>query len=271
MLPFVDHTDRPPGRVGVIIGLVVAHLVVGVVLGTCVRLFDYDPDEIISLLFVGLAFAQSGLVAFWVAFGSARWSLRLVGLVIGIGYVAGGFSCAINEHDWQTYHIFGLTTTVGAAGLAVFRYFRFQLVFAPTDSSQAQPPQFGIRHLLVLTLLTAIVTTLALNLEMGISGFELLVLVTLMSLPFIAVAIVTPWTVLGQTRFPLRAVVMLVVTAVAGTGSFYLLREIAFTWMLLAEAALLTVTLLVLRACGYRLARVLKRLPDVGKSDTDGC
>ncbi len=41
----------------------------------------------------------------------------------------------------------------------------------------------------------------------------------------------------------------------AAFEAFLLLREISLTWMLLAEAALLVVTLLVVRAGGYRLVR----------------
>jgi len=33
------------------------------------------------------------------------------------------------------------------------------------------------------------------------------------------------------------------------------MRDISFTWMLLAEAAVLIVTLLIVRSCGYRLFR----------------
>ena len=267
MLPFVGHADRPRGRVGVISGLVAAHLLAGVILGSCVRLFDYNPQEITSLLFVGLAFAQAGLIGFWAAFGPARWWVRLVGASICTTLLAGGFSCGIDEHDWQTYHIFGFSTFAVAAGLAVLRYFRFRLVLGPRDSSPALPLQFSIRHLLVLTLLTAAITTLALNLKIGLSGFRLPLLVTLMSLPFAAVAIVAPWAVLGQARLPIRGVVMLVVTAVAGTALFYLLREIELTWMLLAETGMLAFTLLVVRVCGYRLSRRRESPEDYAEAD----
>ena len=49
--------------------------------------------------------------------------------------------------------------------------------------------------------------------------------------------------------------VLLIVTAVAALGGFLLLREISFTWMLLAETALLLATLLIARLCGYRLVK----------------
>ena len=104
------------------------------------------------------------------------------------------------------------------AGLAILRYLRLQLVLVPRDSGPVPPLQFRIRHLLVLTLQAAILTTLALNLDTGLSGFELLVLVTLLNLPFVAVAIAAPWAVLGQAYLPIRGVAMLVLTAVSGTG-----------------------------------------------------
>ena len=125
-------------------------------------------------------------------------------------------------------------------------------------NSERAPLQFGIRHLLALTLLTAIVVALALHLEIGLSGFGMLLLVTLITLPFIAIALVVPWAVLGQARLPIRGAVLLIVTAVAALGAFLLLREIAFTWMLLAEAALLSATLLVVRVSGYRLVKLDK-------------
>lgn len=96
---------------------------------------------------------------------------------------------------------------------------------------------------------------LALHLEIGWSGFGLLLLVTLFTLPFIAVALVAPWATLGQSRLPIRGVVLLIVTAVAALGGFLLLRENSFTWMLLAETALLLATLLIVRLCGYRLVK----------------
>jgi hypothetical protein len=257
VIPDCQYAKPRPYRRIAIIGLVVAHLAAGVTLGTCVRILDYDSDSPVGILFIGLTFAQAGLIGFWAALGTARWWLRLIGLVICTALLTGGFACGIEEYDWQTYYIFGFTTTAVTAGLVVLRCFRFRLVLVSPESSPAPPLQFGIRHLLVLTLATAIVTTLALNLDMGPSGSNLLV-VTLLSLPFVAVAIAAPWAVLGKTRLPIRSVVMLVVTAVAGTGSFYLLHEIAFTWMLFAQAALLTVTLLVVRACGYRLVRLGK-------------
>ena len=34
------------------------------------------------------------------------------------------------------------------------------------------------------------------------------------------------------------------------------MRDISFTWMLLTEAVVLLVTLMVLRACGYRLVKL---------------
>jgi hypothetical protein len=60
-------------------------------------------------------------------------------------------------------------------------------------------------------------------------------------------------------------------TSVAAVGAYYLLREIAFSWMLLAEAAFLAVSLLALRVCGYRLARLGKRHPDLERSEQDTC
>ena len=210
------------------------------------------------LLFVGLAFAQAGLLGLWCALGSASWRLRLGGLIVGTGYLVVGFSFAADDNDWQTYYIFTFTTTVITAGLAVLRYFRFRLIVAPHERSPVQRLQFGIRHLLALTLLTAIVVALALHLEIGMSGFGVLLLATLITLPFIAIALVVPWAVLGQARLPIRGAVLLIVTAVAALGAFLLLREIAFTWMLLAEAALLIATLLVVRVSGYRLVKLDK-------------
>jgi hypothetical protein len=250
-----QHEQTNPRRQLAIICLVIAHLVAAVTLGACVRLFGYDSDSAVGVLFVGLAFAQAGLVGLWCALGSASWRLRLGGLIVGTGYLVVGFSFAADDNDWQTYYIFAFTVTAVTAGLAVLRYFRFRLVMAPHERSPVQRLQFGIRHLLALTLLTAIVVALALHLEIGLSGFDMLLLVTLITLPFIAVALAVPWAALGQARLPIRGAVLLIVTAVAALGAFLLLREIAFTWMLLAEAVVLIATLLTVRACGYRLVK----------------
>ena len=64
-----------------------------------------------------------------------------------------------------------------------------------------------------------------------------------------------PWATLGQSRLLIRGVVLLIVTAVAALGGFLPLREISFTWMLLAETAVLLATLLLVRLCGYRLVK----------------
>ena len=64
MPPFVDRAECLRPLVGAIIWLVIAHLAAAVTLGTCVR---YDSEEVGAVLFVGLVFAQAGLLGFWCA------------------------------------------------------------------------------------------------------------------------------------------------------------------------------------------------------------
>ena len=62
VLPDSQHEQERPHRQPVIIGLVIANLAAGVALGACVRLFGYDSDSVVGILFVGLAFSQVGLI-----------------------------------------------------------------------------------------------------------------------------------------------------------------------------------------------------------------
>jgi hypothetical protein len=88
------------------------------------------------------------------------------------------------------------------------------------------------------------------------AGFGLTLLMGMIAIPFIAVGLVVPWAMLGQSRLPIRVVVLLIVASAAAWLTLAYWNAPELTWVLLADAAVLAVTLLIARVCGYRLVRL---------------
>jgi hypothetical protein len=129
--------------------------------------------------------------------------------------------------------------------------------------------QFSIRHLMVLTLVVACLLVLAKWLQPDLDLGELLVWL-LVATSLAVIGLMAIWAILG-TKHPLPGVILLFLIAV---GAGLSLPWMAPAWIVsnfpasvfwltatLTEALSLTVSLLVVRSCGYRLRRQAARRP----------
>jgi len=237
------------------------HLLLGLALGALVRLGNYSGIPSLPLaLFVGLAFAQSCLLGIWAGLGGGAWWLRLVGLAVGSSCLAVGVGLGIDNLDWVTFFIFTFTPVTVTVALAIFRCFRFRICF-PADECNARTEfQFGIRHLLILTVVVAVVFAVGRHVKLSLSDVQMLPRVIIIAFAQIPVGVLSPWTMLRGRLVVVRVVCLLVIAAAAGWGLDRIVHDGSAFWVILslAEAVLLIASLLVVRLCGYRLMRQRK-------------
>jgi len=250
------------------------HLLLGLALGAFVRLGNYSGGPSLPLaLFVGLAFAQSSLLGIWAGLGGGAWWLRLVGLAVASSCLAVGVCICVNELEWAGFFLFTFTAVVLMVVLAIFRCFRFRICFPASEFDARTELQFGIRHLLILTVVVAVTFAVGRHVRLSLSDIQMLPRVVIIaSAPFL-VGVLSPWAMFGERLLVIRGVILLVIAAGAGWGLDRMLGIGSAFWVVisLAEAVLLMASLFVVRLCGYRLMRrrkvqVGQETIEVGKS-----
>jgi len=243
-----------------ILCLIGAHLALGLALGTFLRLGNYSGQASLPLtFFAGLLFAQASLLGIWGSLGAGPWWIRLVGIVAGSVCLATGAAIGIGERDLGTIVIFTFTTFSVAVVYIIFRCFRFRIGSPRNEGTARAELQFGIRHLLIVTVVVAVMLAVSRSLEFNLSDYGQLPLAIIFASPYALVGMLSPWAILRGRLLIVRAVILLAIAATAGWGLAQMIKAIDAMkfWMgiSLTEAVLLIASLIVVRSCGYRLMR----------------
>jgi len=245
-----------------ILWLVLAHVVVGL-MGAFVA-YPCRSPTLRTGVFLGLVFSQTSLLGIWGGLGSGPWWKRVVGVIVGVGYLGTLLSFSIYGPVSANYFVVSLSTLLIVGVLLVFRFFRVQVCTAINAPAAACRMQFTVRQLLVLTFVVACLMSLGKRLAPHLMDVGQPFYMTLIGLVFATIGTLSVW-LLGA-RHPILPSLILIVVA-AGVG-FCLAQflpgppgDMASFWMTITsvEALSLVPSLLVVRSCGYRLVRLPSR------------
>jgi hypothetical protein len=236
-----------------IIWLICIHIVVGPLVGAIAAATGTGPG-LLSACFVGLVFSQASLLGIWGGSGTNRWWIRLVGVLVGAGYVGSQSELCLDEPGHVFFLLVALDTLIVSAVLLLAGCFGLRTRLGSEQAPPATEMQFSIRHVMVLTLVVACLLALA-KWQQPFLDFDEWAL----AIPFATVGLVATWGILGAKR-PLVGVHVLLAVAV---GAGYALANsfesgpgfAIWVTATLTEALSLVVSLLVVRSCGYRLRR----------------
>jgi hypothetical protein len=254
------RTSSPKVRV---IWLVGVHVLVGLLLGAITAATEPGPGLLFAS-FIGLVFSQTSLLGIWGGSGTNRWWIRLVGVLVGVGYLGPQCGICIDDPGRETILIVAFATLIVSAVLLLARCFGFRTRLNSDQNTPAKEMQFSIRHVMILTLVVACLLALA-KWQQRYLDLDDWPMLAAIAAPFATVGLVAAWAVLGAKRPLIGIPVLLAVAVGAGYGLEKSLGsgpEIAI-WMTatLTGALSLTVSLLVVRSCGYRLRRRAKPRP----------
>ena len=253
-----------------ILRLFAAHVVVAVALGAIARLrsLDWGPHPC-EMSFIGLVFAQTSLLGVWAGLSRSPWWTRLPGLAVGAVCMGVGGCVGIDEVDWLTFFVFACNGVMVAAVLTIFRCVRFRVALPMIDNHDQAGRPYGIRHLLILTLVVALMLWIGRHLDFGRFDIwflaDLDMFLAVITSSCVLIGVLSPWTMLREGLLALRGVILFVVAAAAGLGiaatEWRLTKdflEVFSSWLTvyLTETIVLIVSLLVVRHCGYRLMRL---------------
>jgi hypothetical protein len=223
--------------------------------------------ELPVTLFIGLHFSQMGLIGLWAGLGGSPLWLRSTGSLVGLFYLWLILCFAVGFFLWENAILVAASTMTVAVLLFCVRW-RGWTVRHPSSLPPSRIEfQFSIRHLMLLTLAVAII--LAIGRWVGVKSFrfslDLWTAILLFSVTIAFLTLVSIWGTLGEPRWLVRGGVTLAAGLAIGFGIdrfFGETRPWFYTIAILILTISLTVSLLVVRSCGYRLVRVRRtRIP----------
>ncbi len=251
-----------------------AHLGLGVVFSVLSRVEVHTPfglEHILMVPFFALALCQALLLSLWGAASQAKPWLRLAGLVAGAVYLEALFPFGLRREFLGTSTV---TIVVTTATLLVIQWLGVRLTRQDdSDQSARQEPEglrFSIRGMMMFTAAVAVLCAGARALE---GSRNLILLMLVWALCFVAAGLVCLWAVLGDSQPLRRAPVVFVLAPALGVFFAFAANAHKAGWtyilltMLLYPLALLA-SLLVVRSCGYRLIR--RMMATTGPPDDRG-
>ena len=227
-----------------------------------------------------LEFAQVTLLSVWCALGHGRWWMRLLlsyACVVAIVVIKDGTRVSFMARAWYTLETFAMNfamATLGwltaAIGLAMARTWgpRFEIVRVGAYDKQRPPLQFSILSLMIVTVITAVVLTVARPISEAADASRLQKMLTFFCFfaPAIAtysaaLAVALVWAGLGESHVGLRVTIAIVLQLSLWLLFRFLVSRDSLTWQNigvpiaghLAQSALVVGSLLVVRSCGYRV------------------
>jgi len=226
-------------------------------------------------LYYILQFGQLGLLGIWLGMGTCAWWWRIIGFVFGFFWFA-GISKAIN-------HTFSLDSLVTLSLLCiVILLLACRMFVARLELPDQQKPkprlrrfQYSILHLMILTTVVAVLLKLRhfiWDIIEWMRPFDFYMRPGASIPIFAAPAIASIWAVLGKGRPLIRISIVLIVLPLMFYVWIFLYGLVFwenfqfhkfFSWYNISEfsfvtltAAVISLSLLVVRSCGYRLVRV---------------
>jgi len=249
--------------------LILASILVDVVLATV----GLDGDAVVVVLYP-LATSQVNLVAAWVAFGTRPLPLRLVGIILAVGFWSATGGLAFGEGSgagiashmirWGTGMLvqgsvlLAALSIVRAAGVTLVERTASQTLEETTRGSLR--PQFSLRHLFGWMTATAVVlgvTKYTIDRE-SMTGAEVWPELALWSVGHGAIASAALWATLGK-RLLFHRIFVVCLTAGLAAWADSRWTEFHGWWhsalICLVQVLWLAGSLAVVRVAGYRLAR----------------
>ncbi len=240
-----------------IIWLVVGHAALGL-LGICFSDIYRSGITWRVAAFVGLVSAQTSLLGIWGALGACSWWKRLIGVTTGTVGLEIVLETGLRQAYFELLIIVVVATLCVLVPLLIVRCFR---VVIHRDSSSAPAVvriQFSIRHLLILTFVVACLVSLARLVQPIESRSDVFVGILQLAGLLGLVGVLAVW-IMFVTKWPILHGLGLVAVAV-GAGCWFGWRVLGdveiMTTAVAVEAVTVIVSLLVVRACGYRLVRL---------------
>jgi hypothetical protein len=254
-------------------------------MGALVSYFAGRSPTLRGAVFLGLVFSQTSPLGIWGSLGGSPWWKRLIGVVVGVGYLGLLLGIGIFELNRQTllvgvgslglllgvgvgehardenYFIVSVGTALITGVLLVVRCFKVRICVATVDQAAAHRMQFTIRQLLALTFAVACLVSLGKWLAPHVMNVTDPLILTLIGLVLATVGLLSVWPALGARHPVLPSVILIVVAGGIGFcfGQFLPpMSGMARFWMTITsvEALSLVPSLLVVRSCGYRLVRL---------------
>ena len=224
-------------------------------------------DHILLVPCFALTFAQVGLLGLWAVFSPADPWTRFLGLVTG----AAGLEALLDlAFRGEFGGLVALSAALTFAALIVLRWLGFRLARRPDAAGEPDPGhsglRFSIRGVMALTAAVAVMSALARNLE-GSPGPMTVVRLVTWAACFLAVGLLALRAISGADRPLARGLPAVAVAGVLGAFFAYACDAHHAGWVyiiliMMLDAAALLGSLLVLRSCGFRLARRPAGEPD---------
>ena len=240
-----------------VLWLAMAHILIGLT-GASVANLSGGPT-LRGAAFIGLVFSQTSLLGIWGSLGAGPWWRRMIGVVVGLGYLSLLLGFGTFESRLKMACVVVLATTLVAIPLLMVRFLRVAIHLDSLPVVSARRLQFSIRDLMILTFVVACLTTIGKWAEPHLPHGRILIEFLLFGVTFGVVGVLPVWFVLATKQPMLYSVGLIAVGACAG----YCLARANHIgiWMTATatEALVVVVSLLVVRSCGYRLMRLPPR------------
>lgn len=254
--------------------VVTIHVLAGLALATISVILptrDFTAAE--ALVATAVIGAQVLLLAAWTGLSDCRWHCRVVGALLGLGYL-GSVTCACGR-SWEPARIGEGFTVIALPTVLITMFFlavrRFVARFSdePNCERGTVPFQFSLLSLLLVT--TGVATALAAGRTVHSLGSESLgiaVLVGSIAMFGALAMLVLLWTGLGDVSPIRRLPVGIGLAALLGLFPPYFIGGPHWrfmTWPILTSlvAIVVVATLAAIRPTGIRLTRVQSRLTDL--------
>jgi hypothetical protein len=224
---------------------------------------------------------QAILLAFWAGLGTSGRARRIAGTVAGIVYLALWSSSPIlislwivpkvSWWDWLRQFAIQLgqhgvfVLILSAVVLVMRRWFaKLDCMADPIELSEKPRFQFSIQHLLVITTMTALFLASRRDKIEGLDLRLMIITTVLMIGVFLVNALYAVRMTLRRGPIGRRLFLVFVVAALLGIGLSLISGLSQVSWWLAASFALamtvptlvIVLSLLVVRACGYRLVPI---------------
>ncbi len=249
------------------------HIVIGM-MSAAVAFFVPHSPTLWGASFVGLVSGQASLLGIVGSLGSDPWWRRLLGVMVGISYLGFLLGCGLHAQAEALAQV-AVTTTFVAMPLLSVRLFRVAIRLDSSPAGAMGRIQFSIRHLMILTFVLACLLTIGRFVEpfairlietpdgtVVLNRFDELVF-QWFDLAVLGLLGVLPVGLVLATKQP---VVFAAGYSSVGACAGYLLGRFYDVPVSLAMASTVTqvivvvASLLVVRACGYRLVRLRHRV-----------
>ncbi len=265
----------PPISITRAIGLLIAlHFVAGLGIAPFADDTKSAPPGI--AFFLGLIVSQAGLTGILAGLGTPPLPGRAVLAAVGLLFPCALVWCVVERDSWEVCELLGFCALLVAAatGLARRRGIELHTFEAGTDTGPDVSLSFGIRHLLILIFVAAVMLKIGQSLDRGrwLAAFFAL------GLSSAAVGIASPWAALTARRSPVRGIAYVLGAALAGAAAAAYAERTPDTgsmvfWALATafEALILLVSLGLLRRAGLRLVRTGVRTAQLEVSEVPRC